>query len=290
MIVLSEPEQVGGGFQFVEGPVWLSADNPLVSLTGENAACLIFSDIPASRLHWYRAGQIGLVREATGQANGNTLDIDGSLLSCEHHRRCVSRLTGDGSVRKVVDRFEGKRLNSPNDIVVRSDGLVFFTDPPYGVSDNERELDCQGIYCMDPESLQLTLIQNDFDKPNGLAFSVDERELFIADTEQGRLRQFRVDVDGSLSHGQVFCECERPDGIRLDQAGNVWVACFQGIEVFAPDGRRIAFARLPERPANLVFGDDDLQSIYVCACTGIYKIRSTIAGAVRLACRQPGQV
>jgi len=281
MIVSSEIEKVAGGFQFVEGPVWLSAGDPLLALTGEKTACLIFSDILASRLYWYRDGRTGIVREVTGQANGNTLSIDGSLLSCEHQHRRISQMDSDGSVRTLADRFQGKRFNSPNDIVMRSDGLVFFTDPPYGVSAGERELDFQGVYCLDPESMCVMLLRDDFAKPNGLAFSLDEHDLFIADTEQGRLRRFCVEMDGSLSDERVFCECDRPDGVRLDEAGNVWVACLTGIEVFAPDGRRISFVEFPERPANLVFGGADLRSIYVCARTSIYRIRSAIAGAVR---------
>ena len=286
MIVSSELEKIASGFEFVEGPVWLSAGDPLLPLTGAATECLMFSDIPASRLYWYRAGQTGIVREATGQANGNTLNIDGSLLSCEHLHRRVSRMTGEGSVATVVDRFQGKRLNSPNDIVVRSDGMIFFTDPPYGVSEGERELDFQGVYCLDPESMRMTLLQDDFAKPNGLAFSLDESELLIADTELGRLRRFSVAADGALSGERIFCECDRPDGVRLDEAGNVWVACLRGIEVFAPDGQRITFIEFPERPANLVFGDADFQSVYVCARTSIYRIRCTLAGAVRPIRRQ----
>ncbi len=281
MIVSSEVQKVAGGFQFVEGPVWLSAGNPLMPLTGAKTGCLVFSDIPASRLYWYRAGQTGILREATGQANGNTLDIDGALLSCEHQNRCVSKLDGSGVVRILADSYQGRRLNSPNDIVARSDGMVFFTDPPYGVCADNRELEFQGVYCLSPQHMRLRLLRDDFEKPNGLALSTNECELFVADTEKGHLRQFYIESDGSLSSERVFCECDRPDGIRLDQAGNVWVACLRGIEVFDPDGRRITFIELSERPANLVFGDADLKSIYVCARTSIYRVRSTVAGAVR---------
>jgi gluconolactonase len=280
MIVSSEVEKVAGGFQFIEGPVWLSGDEPLTSLTGARGECLVFSDIPASRLYWYRAGEIGVLREATGQANGNTLDTDGGLLSCEHQHRRVSRIDANGIVKVLADRFQGRRLNSPNDIVSRSDGMIFFTDPPYGVGADKRELAFQGVYCLNPEDGQLKLLRDDFDKPNGLAFSVDESELYIADTERGHLRQFSVVSDGGLSREQIFCKCDRPDGIRLDQVGNVWVACLNGIEVFNPNGERIAYVELPERPANLAFGDTDLKSIYICARTSIYRVRSSVAGAI----------
>ena len=280
MIVSSEFEKVAGGFQFVEGPVWLDDKHPLTALTGESTECLVFSDIPASRLYWYRAGQTGILREATGQANGSALDAEGGLLSCEHQNRRVSRMVGSGSVETVVDSFAGKRLNSPNDIVVRSDGMIFFTDPPYGVTADERELGFQGVYCLNPRHMQPMLLRDDFENPNGLAFSVDEGELFIADTGKGQLRKFIVEQNGTLSNEQVFCKCDRPDGLCLDQEGNVWVACLCGIEVFAADGRRIASVDLPERPANLAFGDADAQSVYICARTSIYRLRSTVAGAV----------
>jgi len=281
MIVSPAVEKVAGGFEFVEGPVWLSAGDPLTALTGARAECLIFSDIPASRLYWYRDGQTGILREATGQANGNTLDAGGGLLSCEHQNRRISRMDGNGIIKVLADRFQGRRLNSPNDVVTRSDGMIFFTDPPYGVDADDRELEFQGVYCLNTELPQLQLLRDDFEKPNGLAFSTDECELFVADTEKGHLRQFCVESNGILSNERVFCECDRPDGISLDKAGNVWVACLDGIEVFDPDGQRIAMVKLPERPANLAFGGADLKSIYVCARTSIYRLQSEVAGAVR---------
>ncbi len=289
MVVSSEVDKVAGGFQFVEGPVWLSGGDSLRSLTGGRGECLIFSDIPASRLYWYRAGQTGILREATGQTNGNTLDTDGSLLSCEHQYCRVSRMNENGIIEVLADSFQGRRLNSPNDIVSRSDGMIYFTDPPYGVGADDRELEFQGVYCLSPDTRQLKLLRDDFDKPNGLAFSVDECELFVADTEKGHLRKFSVASDGRLSREQIFCLCDRPDGMCLDQGGNVWVACLNGIEVFNPNGERIAYVELPERPANLAFGDTDLKSIYICARTSIYRVRSSVAGAVRPAGKRQGR-
>lgn len=274
-------EKIAGGFQFVEGPVWLKANHPLTSLTGADSGCLIFSDIPESRLYWLRDDKNGIMRKSTGQANGNTLDTGGNLLSCEHLNRRVSRTLANGTVETIIDRYRDKRLNSPNDIVVRSDGMMFFTDPPYGVEADERELDFQGLYCLGPEQPQLRLLEDDFDKPNGLAFSTDERTLFVADTERGHLKAFLVDTDGSLSAQRIFCECVRPDGIRLDEAGNVWVACMDGIDIFDPEGGNITSIEIPERPANLVFGGADLRSVYICARTSIYRTRSVIPGAIR---------
>jgi len=154
MIVSSEINKVADGFQFVEGPVWLNAGDSLTSLTGSMAECLIFSDIPTSQLYWYRAGETGVLREATGQANGNTLGIDGGLLSCEQKNRRISRMDESGIVKVLADKFQGKRLNSPNDIVMRSDGMIFFTDPPYGVCADDRELEFQGVYCLSPQTKQ----------------------------------------------------------------------------------------------------------------------------------------
>ncbi len=281
MIDISAVEKVAAGFGFLEGPVWLPEQHPLTALTNDNSGCLVFSDIPASRQYWWRAGSTGIFREATGQANGNTLCGNGNLLSCEHENHRVSRTDATGKTTTVVAEYQGKRLNSPNDVVMRSDGLIFFTDPPYGVTDDERELDYQGIYCCDPEDATLRLLNHEFLKPNGLAFSLDESKLLVADTERGILVKFRADARGRLSDAEIFCECARPDGIRLDEAGNVWVACLQGIEIFAPQGQRIACIELPERPANLVFGDADGKSVYICARTGVYRVRSNITGAVR---------
>ena len=274
-------EKIADGFEFLEGPVWLTDRHPLTALTGSGSGCLIFSDIPASCQYWWRDGQTGVFRQATGEANGNTLDRQGDLVSCEHRNRRVSRTNADGQTVTVTDRYQGKRLNSPNDVVVRSDGLVFFTDPPYGVTDEERELDYQGIYSCTRTGKDLTLLNRDFIRPNGLAFSLDESELLVADTERGLVISFGVDASGGLEERGTFCECARPDGLRLDQQGNVWIACLRGVEVYSPSGEQTAMISLPERPANLVFGDTDMKSVYICARTGLYRLRSPIPGASR---------
>lgn len=273
-----EPECIRSGFEFVEGPVWVCAGSPLLAGIEAPGGALVFSDIPASRLHWLAGNRTGVLREATGQANGNALDRDGALLSCEHANRRVSRFDGAGPAVCLVDRYGGKRLNSPNDLAVRSDGMVFFTDPPYGVRDEDRELDLQGVYGVRPGADEPVLLAEDFVKPNGLAFSADERFLYVADTERGHVRRFEVAADGRLAGGRRFCDCERPDGLCIDRADRVWVACMDGLEIFDADGTRAASVPLPERPANLAFGDADLKSVYICARTGIYRVRSAVAG------------
>ena len=218
MVENSPAEKIAEGFGFLEGPVWLRNDDPLTALTGAGGACLVFSDIPASRIHWFRDGRTGILRSETGHANGNTLDTKGRLLSCEHGNRRVSRMNLSGQIETVANRFDGDRLNSPNDVVVRSDGMILFTDPPYGVEPNEREIDFQGLYCVSPADGTVRLMHDGFERPNGLALSLDERQLFVADTERGQLVSFSLDRAGALSDETVFCRCERPDGLRLDQA------------------------------------------------------------------------
>jgi sugar lactone lactonase YvrE len=281
------PKKICTGFQFLEGPVWVQAGTPLLAQAETKNGGLIFSDLSASEIHWLADDRTGVLRQLTGQANGSALDQDGCLVSCEHDTRRVSRLDSSGNVSCVVTHYDGKRLNSPNDVAVRSDGSIFFTDPPYGVCGDDRELDFQGVYCVRDGSSEAILLAGDFSKPNGLAFSVDESELYVADTERGHLRRFSVAGDGELSSDIEFCRCERPDGICLDRDGNVWVACLDGVEVFDRSGRRTTYINLPERPANLAFGGADLKTLYICARTSIYRLQSEIAGALRPPAKQP---
>lgn len=280
MKLASSPRRVCTGYEFVEGPVWIDGNSPFLPNANSANGGLLFSDIPASRLYWLADGRTGILREPTGKANGNALDPDGMLLSCEHEHRRVSRFDGSGAARLVVDRYEGRRLNSPNDVAVRSDGVIFFTDPPYGVEDELRELDFQGVYRVGPGCGEAVLLIDDFDKPNGLAFSGDEALLYIADTEKGHLRRFVVAADGALSGDELFCECNRPDGICIDTDGNVWVACLEGVQVFDPGGQWIELIQLQERPANIAFGGEGRSTLYICARTSIYSVETRATGNV----------
>jgi len=290
MNFFAKPERLCTGYRFLEGPVWVDAGSSLLEPMGATPGGLIFSDILASRQYWWADGRTGIFREPTGQANGNALDRDGTLLSCEHENRCISRIDGARVTSTVVDRYAGKRLNSPNDVVARSDGTIFFTDPPYGVTEDQRELEFQGVYSVAPGSSDPVLQNDAFRKPNGLAFSVDEASLYIADTENGHLRRFSVGVDGTLSNEITFCECERPDGMCIDSEDNVWVACMEGVEIFDAHGQRIGFIALPERPANVAFGDAQRGTLYVCARTSIYTVETEIAGQVRRDARRAAEV
>jgi sugar lactone lactonase YvrE len=261
-------EKIAGGFQFLEGPVWRSQTSDL-----------LFSDIPASRIHRLHQDAIELFRAPTGKANGNTLDREGRLVTCEHENRRVSRTEADGSVTPLATHFRGKRLNSPNDVVVRKrDGSVYFTDPPYGVPPEARELDFQGIYRIDGAN-ELELLLEDFDKPNGLAFSPEGTTLYCADTERGHVRAFDVNDDGSLREGRLFCRVERPDGMRVDAEGKLWIAARDGVRAFTPSGQAAGKIQVAEQPANLSFGDADLQTLYITARTSLYRFRLEVPGA-----------
>lgn len=260
-------EKVAGEFKFTEGPVWVAAKNEL-----------LFSDIPADRIVRFDGATAATFREPSNNSNGLTLDKQGRLIACEHGARRVSRTEADGRVVTLADRFEGKRLNSPNDVVVRSDGAIYFTDPPYGVKPEDRELDFQGVYRLSPDGATLTLVVRDFVKPNGLAFSPDESRLYVADTERGHIRVFDVASDGALSGGRVFAETPNADGMKVDTKGNVFCTAKPGVMVFDPAGRHLGTIIAPERPANCAFGDPDWRSLYITARTGLYRIRLNVPG------------
>lgn len=260
-LFISEPEKVAGGFQFLEGPVWVPSRQEL-----------IFSDIPANRMYRWRDGVVSVFREPSHQANGNALDREGRLITCEHATRQVTRTEMDGTVVPVATQFEGCRLNSPNDVVCRRDGVIFFTDPPYGVDAAQRELKFQGVFYI---YRGVHLFARDFEKPNGLCFSPDHARLYIADTERGHVRAFDL-----LGPDRVFCRVERPDGLRVDARGNLYVAAMTGVEVFSPRGEHLARLTLPERPANLAFGEVDRQTLFICARTSLYRIRVAVPGTV----------
>jgi gluconolactonase len=244
---------------------------------------LVFSGIPANQLKkWDRAGCVGVFREPSNNANGNTLDGDGRLVSAEHGARRVSRTEKDGSVTTLVDSFEGKKLNSPNDVVVKSDGTVWFTDPDYGLAGRPNEVAGNYVYRFDPKSGTLNAVIKDFDKPNGFCFSPDERKLYVADSGKPRhIRVFTVGGDGTVGEGQVFAAIDKggPDGIRCDEDGRVWSSSEDGAQVSSADGKLLARILLPESAANLAFGGPQGKTLFLTARTSLYAVETLVRDA-----------
>jgi gluconolactonase len=283
-------EKIAHGFRFTEGPVW------------DRRGWLLFSDIPADTIYRWtpgpraRRGRMGLPaslvgslrvdRRPSGNSNGLAIDALGRLIACEHARR-VSRTEADGTITPLADRFAGKRLNSPNDLVVKSDGSIYFTDPPYGISNpKDRELEFSGVYRIASDG-KLSVVETGMPFPNGLAFSPDEAKLYVVDSEANQIRVFDVLPDGSLGKSRLFAEVklagshEGPDGIKVDALGNVYCAGPDGVWVLAPDGRLLGKIPTPEVPSNLAFGGDDRSTLYVTARTGLYRIGLKTSGPVK---------
>lgn len=266
-------ERLATGMQFVEGPVWLR----------DNGGMLVFSDIPANQLkRWDPKGGLGVFREPSNNANGNTLDAEGRLVTAEHGARRVSRTAKDGTVSTVVDSFEGKKLNSPNDVAVKSDGTIWFTDPDYGLAGRPMEVPGNYVYRYDPKGGKLTPVVKDFDKPNGLCFSPDEQKLYVADSGKPRhIRVFPVNRDGSLGDGRVFATIDKggPDGIRCDEGGRVWSSSGDGAQVFSPDGQLLVRILLPEAAANLAFGGANGKTLFLTARKSLYAVETLVRDA-----------
>jgi gluconolactonase len=261
--------KLGGGMKFIEGPVWLGS--------GEKAQ-LIFSDIPANELKkWTAKGGVETFRTPSANTNGNTTDLKGLLVSAEHSGRRISCTDAGGEVKTVVDAYQGKKFNSPNDVVVKSDGSVWFTDPPYGLGkDGVKEQEGNFVFRHDPKSGATAIVSKEHNMPNGLAFSPDEKTLYVADSgKPHNILAYDVKDDGTLSAGRVFATIDKggPDGIRVDAAGRVWSSAGDGVHIFAPgDGHLIGKILCPEAPANLCFGGPDGQTLFMTARTGLYSI------------------
>ena len=266
----SRVQKLAGDFKFTEGPVWVA-----------KGGYLLFSDIPANRIYrWSPKEGLSVWREPSGNTNGNALDRQGRSISCEHSNRRVTRTEADGSITVLAHSFGGKRLNSPNDVVVKSDGTIWFTDPPYGIKPEQIEQPHNYVFRLGPDG-KLTAVADDFDRPNGLCFSPDEKKLYIADSGKPRhIRVFEVKEDGTLPGGKVFCTIDKgvPDGIRCDSAGRVYSSAGDGVQVFSADGALIGKIFVPESPANLCFGGEDKKTLYITARTSLYAMALGVAG------------
>jgi gluconolactonase len=273
-----EFERIATGCLFTEGPLW----HP----RGEY---LLWSDMPGDHLRrWSKADGVSTFRKPCDKSNGLTWDRQGRLLACEHASSRVSRTEPDGRITAVATHYDGKQLNSPNDIVCAADGGIYFSDPPYGRAEfygvkREQELSFQGVYRAGSDSRSPTLLADDFDRPNGLCFSRDERRLFINDTARRHIRVFDVAAGGGLTGGRLWAETRgdkpgAPDGMKIDSAGNVYCCGPGGIHVFDPEANLLEIIEMPEHTANFAWGDRDYRSLYITASTSLYRLRRDIPG------------
>ncbi len=277
--------KLGEGFAWLEGPVWFADQD-----------CLLVSDLPNDRiLRWSEGGGVSLFRQPAGFGNGHTRDRQGRLVGCSHQHRCIARTELDGSVTVLADRCRSKRLNSPNDVVCRSDGSIWFTDPVYGISTDYEggkqapELP-PAVYRLDPGTGALDVVADDFVGPNGIAFSPDERLLYVSETggqfdadPVQHIRVFDVAENGRLRGGRVFHKVAPgyADGFRLDQDGNLWSSAADGVHCIAPDGTKLGVVKVPFRVSNLTFGGRNRSRLFICASHTLYAIYTNQRGAER---------
>ncbi len=277
-------ERLWTGARWSEGPAWFAAGR-----------YLIFSDIPNNRMMRFDEtdGSVSVFRQPSNNSNGNTTDLAGRLVTCEHLARRVTRTEFDGSITVLADRYKGKSFNSPNDVVVKSDGSIWFTDPSYGILIDyeggiaESEIGSCNVYRIDPSG-DITLVADDFEKPNGLAFSRDEKHLYIADTGISHkvngpkhIRRFDVKSDGkSLGRSSVFADCTAGlfDGFRIDTDGRIWTSAGDGVHCFDPDGTMIGKIRIPEIVGNVCFGSPKRNRLFICGCTSLYSVYLAVNG------------
>jgi gluconolactonase len=280
----AELELLAEGFRWLEGPVWFG-----------DQRCLLFNDIPSNRtLRWSEQHGVSTFLEPSEFANGQTRDLQGRLIQCHHRSRCLTRLEYDGTTTTLVSQARGQRLNAPNDVVVKRDGSIWFSDPLYGLM-NDYEGGRQSseqppaLYRLDPDTGEITAVATDFDGPNGLAFSPDEQLLYVAESgapgvsePRQSIRRFQVSSDGrSLSGGEVFHKITPgwADGFRVDEHGNLWCGAADGVHVIAPDGTLLGKVLVPRRVSNVCFGDRYGSRLFLCASTALYALFTNTRGA-----------
>jgi gluconolactonase len=263
-------EKAAHGFRFTEGPAW------------SREGYLLFSDIPGNKIMKYVPGEgYPVFREPSNGANGNAFDAQGRLYTCESFARRVTRTDKKGHIEVLADKWEGKRLNAPSDIVVSKSGHVYFTDPAFGSQADTRELDFYGVYHIAPKG-ELSAIARPVGRPNGITLSPNGRILYVGNSDERNIRAYDVDRNGDVSGERVFVSGVEgvPDGIRTDEKGNLYVAA-KGILVYSPEGKLLATIPLAETPSNCAFGDPDLQTLYITARTSLYRVRLDVKGAVQ---------
>jgi len=260
-------EKLASGMKFTEGPVWLPKQSKVV-----------WSDIPNSvQMEWTREGGLKKFRDVEA-TNGNLLDLEGRMLSCQHGGRNVIRTEADGTITVLADEFEGKKFNSPNDLAIRSDGAIFFTDPSYGLKGREAEIDGKWVYQLHPDG-KVEVLYKGFDMPNGIAFAPDEKRVYVADTGQvGTVRAFAVPESGAF--GEPLFELPvRCDGLCVDVKGNLYLTSKGGIHLYTGDGEKIGIIPTEEHPANVCFGGAEYRTLFITARTSLYSVRVKNAGA-----------
>ena len=288
-------ERVAHGFRWAEGPVYFPAGR-----------YVLFSDIPNNRIMRYDEddGHTSVFRQPSMNSNGNTIDREGRLITCEHSGRRVTRTELDGSITIIADSYNGKKLNSPNDCCVASDGSIWFTDPVYGIGGNYEgikatpEQEKHNVYRVDPKGGSVKVVVDDFVEPNGICFSPDEKKLYVIDTgftdgphNPSHIRVFDVDHDnGKVSNGKVFCEMPKPsitDGMRADRDGRIWCSVGwgepneNGVRCYTPAGELLGKIHIPETVANLTFGGTFRNRLYICGSTSLYAVYTSVQGALK---------
>jgi len=274
----TQVETIAEGLVFTEGPLW-----------DARAGRLLFSDIPADAIYaWSQESGLQVFRHPAGFPNGLTFNRQGDLIACEHRTRAVTITTAGSEPRVVASAFEGKKLNSPNDVVAAGDGSILFTDPIYGLREGnggpaEQELSFQGVYRI-PAQGGLELLTDSFERPNGIALSPDEKQLYVIDTVRQHIRVFDIGADWELSGGQIWVELwdddktGRPDGMKFDAQGNLFSSGPGGVWVFDPAGSLLGRISLPDKTSNLAWGDDDLRSLYITCSPAVYRVRCLTGG------------
>jgi len=273
-----ELEVLADGYLFTEGPLW-----------DPRAERLLFTDIPGNLIaQWSHAGGKAVFRAPSNKANGLAWDRQGRLLACEHATSRLTRTEADGKITVLASTYQGKELNSPNDVVVRSDGGIYFTDPTYGRLDyygvkRDPQLGFRGVYRVESDGRGLRLLADDFGQPNGLCFSTDEKRLFVNDTERMHIRVFDLQSDGTLGKGKVWATLSgagpgAPDGMKLDSEGSLYCCGPGGIHVFSPEAHDLGVIHVPEYVANFAWGDADYRSLYITASTSVFRIRTVVPG------------
>ncbi len=263
--------KLAGGMKFTEGPAWNTA----------NGGWLVFSDIPANELKKWTAGDgLSIYRTPSNNANGNHFDAEGRLVSCEHGSRSLTRTDKDGMVDTLVMSYDGKKFNSPNDLAITKAGVIYFTDPSYGIPQGQaKEQGGQYVYRFDPSIKALAAVITEIDMPNGIVSSPDEKLVYVADSGKTKdIRVYPVKADGSVGDGKVFCHIDNgaADGIRVDRDGRIWSSAGDGVRIYSPEGLLIGTILTPEAAANLCFGGADGKTLFITARTSLYAIDTLV--------------